>query len=303
MQSRNTLHLQLIVIVLAEQGTFLRASRKLGMSQPSLTRKLSEIEEEIGVRLFDRTTRRLELTKAGRLFVPEAVAALSHAERAWELARHQARIENGPIRIGYSPYIHSVFLPFLQQLHQSAEESPNIVLESAFTLQMVEAVLQGKLHAGVGIGPIVDRDLSIYSIGQEGFCVCISKNHALSRRMTISVKDLHGELVFFVPPSLHPTFYHRVRRYIHDLGVQPVFKEVRARAQGIELVAQGFGMALMPRSTARLSHTGVVFKSLSDRYLKIETVLFTRRDQRHSVHKELIDDLIARLQALKIEVQ
>jgi DNA-binding transcriptional LysR family regulator len=302
MQSKSTLHLQLIVVVLAEQGSVLRAARKLGMSQPSLTRKLSEIEVEIGVRLFDRTTRRLELTKAGELFVPEAVTALSHAERAWELARYQARIENGPLQIGYSPSVHSAFLPFLHKLHQSEGESPNIVLKSACTLEMVDAVLQGKLHAGIGIGPIVDRDLSTYPLGREGFCVCISKNHVLSRRITLAVKDLHGELVFFVPQSLHPAYYHRVRRYIRDLGVEPVFKELRARAQGIELVAQGFGMALMPRSTSHLSHSGVVFKPLTDRFLKIETVLFTRRDQRRSVHQELIDDLIIHLKALKIEV-
>lgn len=303
MQSRNTLHLQLLVVVLAEQGSFLRAARKLGIPQPSLTRKLSQFEEELGVGLFERTTRRLELTKAGRLFVPEAVAALSHAERAWELARHQARIENGPLRIGYSPYIHSAFLPFLQRLHHSSDEAPNIALESALTLQMAEEVLRGKLHAALGIGPIVDRDLLIRPVGQEGFSICIPKNHPLSRKLTVSVSDLHGELLFWVPRALHPAFYRQVRKYIYGLGVQPVFKEVRARVQGIELVAQGFGMALMPRSTAHLSRPGVVFKPLADRYLKIETLLFTRRSQKPIVHQELIDDLVSRLKALKMEIQ
>jgi DNA-binding transcriptional LysR family regulator len=303
MQSRNTLHLQLLVVVLAEQGSFIRAAKKLGIPQSSLTRKLSQLEEELGVGLFERTTRQLELTKAGRLFLPEAVAAMSHAERAWELARHQARIENGPLRIGYSPYIHSAFLPFLQRLHHAMDESPNIALKSALTLQMVEEVLQGKLHAGVGIGPIVDRDLLTHSIGQEGFCVCISKNHPLSRKMTVSISDLHGELLFWVPRALHPAFYSQVRKYIRGLGVQPIFKEVCARTQAIELVAQGFGMALMPRSTAHLSRSGIVFKPLADRYLKIETLLFTRRYQKPLVHQELIDDLVSRLQTLKTEIQ
>lgn len=303
MQSRNTLHLQLLVVVLAEQGNFLRAARKLGIPQPSLTRKVSQLEEELGVGLFERTTRRLALTKAGRLFVPEAVVALNHAERAWELARHQARIENGPLRIGYSPYIHSAFLPFLQRLHHSGDESANIALESALTLQMAEEVLQGKLHAALGIGPIVDRDLLIHSIGQEGFSVCIPRNHALSRKAAISVSDLHGELLFWVPRAFHPAFYRQVRKYIRGLGVQPIFKEVCATAQGIELVAQGFGMALMPRSTAHLSRSGVVFKALADRYLTIETLLFTRRHQKPIAHQELIDDLLSRLKALKMEIQ
>lgn len=303
MQSKNTLYLQLLVVVLAEQGSFIRAARKLGMPQPSLTRKISQLEQELGVGLFERTTRRLELTKAGRLFVPEAVAAMSHAKRAWELARRQSQIENGPLRIGYSPYIQSAFLPFLQRLHHATDESPNLALESALTLQMVEEVLQGKLHAALGIGPIVDRDLLIHSIGQEGFCICIPRNHSLSRKLTVSVSDLHGELLFWVPRAFHPAFYSHVRKYIRGLGVQPIFKEVCATAQGIELVAQGFGMALMPRSTAHLSRSGVVFKPLADRYLKIETLLFTRRYQKPLVHQELIDDLVSRLKTLKTEIQ
>lgn len=303
MQSRNTLHLQHLVVVLAEQGSFIRAAQKLGIPQSSLTRRLSQLEEELGVGLFERTTRRLELTKAGRLFVPDAVIAMSHAERAWELARHQAQIENGPLRIGYSPYIHSAFLPFLQRLHHAADESPNIALESSLTLQLVEEVLQGKLHAAVGVGPIVDRDLLTHPIGREGFCVCMSRNHPLSRKMTVSITDLHGELLFWVPRALHPAFYSQVRAYIRGLGVQPIFKEACTRAQGIELVAQGFGMALMPRSTAHLSRSGVVFKPLADRYLKIETLLFTRRYQKPLVHQELIDDLVSRLQTLKTEIQ
>jgi DNA-binding transcriptional LysR family regulator len=89
--------IQVYVVVLAQEGSFLRAAQKLHTSQPFLTRRIAYLEKSIGAKLFDRTSRRLELTAAGKLFVPEAIASLNHAERAWDLARYQARIESGPL--------------------------------------------------------------------------------------------------------------------------------------------------------------------------------------------------------------
>lgn len=89
---------------------------------------------------------------------------------------------------------------------------------------------------------------------------------------------------------------------IRSVGAAPVFKEVRAEVHAREFAAQGFGLALLPRSAARVSHTGVVFKILTDRYFRIETVLFMRHDQRYGVIKDFVDDLFARLQALKTQI-
>jgi DNA-binding transcriptional LysR family regulator len=232
----------------------------------------------------------------------ESALSLEHAERAWNLARYQAQLENGPIRIGYSPYIHSAFLSLLYRLTTGEEVSSGVLLESASTREMVKRALRGQLHAGLGIRPVDDEELWVRSVGSEGFSVCMPRNHRLAHKADVTVKDLDGELVFWVPASLHPRFYGRVMKYIHSLGVTPVFKEVRGQAHALEFAAQGFGLALLPRSATRVSRTGVVFKALTDRYLGIETVLFMRRDQRYGVVKDFIDDLFIRLQALKIEI-
>jgi DNA-binding transcriptional LysR family regulator len=229
-----------------------------------------------------------------------------HAERAWDLARFQAQIQIGPYRIGYSPYTHSAFLPLLNGLspvrHPPGDEPSGIVLETANTLELVERVLRGKLHAALGVGPLSDRDLWVQRVGQEGFSVCLPRNHRLAQKPGVTAQDLDREMVFWMPRSLQPRFYGRVMKYIASLGVQPLFREVKSEAHALEFVAHGFGLALLPRSAAHITHAGTVFKPLTDRYLGIETVLFMRRDQRYGDLKDLVDDLFSRLLALKIEI-
>jgi LysR family transcriptional regulator, benzoate and cis,cis-muconate-responsive activator of ben and cat genes len=306
MQSRNPLEVNILIVIIAQEGSFIRASKKLGIAPPSLTRRVAWLERNIGVKLFDRSTRNVELTAAGRLFVQESSLSLSHAERAWDLARFQAQIDSGPYRIGYSPYTHSAFLPLLNGLspapHPPGDEPSGIVLETANTLELTERVLRGKLHAALGVGPIVDRDLWVERVGREGFSVCLPRNHRLAQKASVTVHDLDGQTVFWMPRSVQPRFYGTVMKYIGSLGVRPVFKEVRSSTHALEFASHGAGLALFPRSAARLSHAGTAFKPLTDRYLGVETVLFMRRDQRYGMLKEIVDEFLSQLLALKLEI-
>jgi DNA-binding transcriptional LysR family regulator len=177
------------------------------------------------------------------------------------------------------------------------------VLETANTLELVERVLRGRLHAALGVGPIADQDLWVQRAGQEGFSVCLPRNHRLATKVGVTVHDLDGQTVFWMPRSLQPRFYGKVMRYIGSLGVHPVFKEVKGATHALEFAAHGYGVALLPGSaSAHISYSGVVFRPLTDRYLGIETVLFMRQDQRYGKLKEIIDDLYFQLLALKLEI-
>lgn len=209
------------------------------------------------------------------------------------------------IAVGYSPYTHSAFLPLLNGLrpnHPAGDLPAGIVLETANTFELVERVLRGKLHAALGVGPISDEDLWVQRVGREAFSVCLPRNHRLTQKPGLTALDLDREMVFWMPRSLQPRFYGRVMKYIGSLGIQPLFKEVKSEAHALEFVAHGFGLALLPRSASHISHAGTVFRPLTDRYLGIETLLFMRRDQRYGDLKDLVDDLMARLIALKIEI-
>src|SRR6185437_1661897 len=137
MHANISLDAQMYVLVLAREGSIHRAAKLLHITQPSLTRKINKIETELGVRLFQRSPRGLELTQAGRLFIPEAQASMQHAERAWELARREAEIEAGPLRLGCSPGVHLDLSTMLQRWQLRNLDNPRpVLLESAITIEL-----------------------------------------------------------------------------------------------------------------------------------------------------------------------
>jgi LysR family transcriptional regulator, benzoate and cis,cis-muconate-responsive activator of ben and cat genes len=301
------LEMQMYAAVLAEEGSFIRAARRLRISQSNLTRKIAHLEKMVGVKIFERSTRRLGLTATGRFLLPKMQSSLRHAERAWELARYHGRIEAGPIRLGYSPYVHSRLLPKLHRLDISELDGrhigsadatkPGVVLKTAATPELVERVLQGKLDAAIGVCPVEDRDLWIEPLARESFCVCIPKNHDLARHASVPVRDFDGERLFWIPREMHPAFYDSTVEYIRSTGANPVLHEVYPAMQVIDIVAHGFGLALLPGASARLNHMGVVFKPVADRLLQIETVMFARREHLQGKFQDFASVLLSQLRS------
>ena len=313
MLDHSVLQSQIYIAVLAEEGNFSRAAKRLHTAQTFLTKKIAEVERDLRVKIFERSTRRLELTTVGRIVVPEIQLALRHSERAWELARYYARLMHGPIRLGYPLCTHGALVRILHSLDLSQFEAqlvasedtpePRIVLEHSVTPDLIERVLRGKLHASLGVLPIESQELWVEQLVREPFCVCLPKGHALAQRQAIAARDLHGQPLFWIPRDMCPAFYDRTVKYIESTGARPVYHEIGSVAQAIEIAVHGLGIALLPSSTARLSRPGVVFKTVTDRFLQIETALFARRELMHGALQDFILFLASRLQGVKPNVQ
>lgn len=307
------LQAQVYVAIVAEEGSFSRAARRLHTTQSFVTKRIAKLEQTLGTKIFDRSGRRLKLTPAGRALLPEVQRALRHSERAWDLALYSAKINNGLIRLGYSPYANGALLPTLYHLNLSDFEAQNVgaagilephsELESMNTQELIEQVLRGQVQVGLGIQPIQDRDLWVEQVACEAFCVCVPKNHGLAQRASLSLRDLHGELLLWIPRKLHPAFYDQTVEYIEDTGAHPVYQEMGSFMHAIDMASRGFGLALLPRSASRLSHPGVVFKPMADRFLQIQTAMFARRDLMHGALGNFILFLMSQLQSLKLNLQ
>lgn len=109
------------------------------------------------------------------------------------------------------------------------------------------------------------------------------------------VRDLDGEVVFFLPRAIHPELYDQTIQYMESTGARPVLREVLSLSHTMEIVTRNFGVALLPRSASHLSHIGVQFKPVSDKLLSIETALFLRRDQREERNQWLLNSLLTSL--------
>ena len=308
------LQTQVYVAAIAEQGSFSRAAKVLNTSQSFLTRKIGTLEKMLGTKLFERSTRKLALTQAGELLLPEIEKSLRHAERGWHLAHFYMRIWKGPLRIGYSPLINSNTLALLHRLDvsdleksrmSSSREVPEAraVFESATTTELVDRVLCGELHAGVGVMPAQESGLWTETLIREPFSVCIPKNHPLVQRTAISIRDLQGQVLYWIPRRVNPAFYDVVTEYIQSTGAQVVYQEVCSIAQAIEIVSHNIGLALLPRTASYLSRSGVVFKNITDRYLQIETAIFARKDIIKGSLKDLFPFVVSRLRDQNINLR
>jgi LysR family transcriptional regulator, benzoate and cis,cis-muconate-responsive activator of ben and cat genes len=300
------LEMQIYFAAVAEQGSFHRAAKLLNTDPSFLTRKIGRLEKTLGVKLFVRSTRKMILTPAGTLLLPEMQTSLRHAERAWGLAHYHMRLSKGPLRVGYSPLIASHTLLLLYRLDLAELEKgrmgvsldvpePRAVFESATTHKLVDLVLHGDLQAGIGIAPVEESGLWVESLTREPFSICLSRNHPLSHRPGVSIRDLHGQVVFWIARRLNPAFYDLVTKYVESTGAEVVYQEVGSIAQAIELVACGLGLALVPRSASRISYTGILFKDVTDRYLRTETVLFGQKNIVQGPLSEVFRLLLARL--------
>jgi len=260
---------QQFLLLAAQTGSFHKAAKIFGIHSSVLARHIDKLESDLGVKLFERNRNTFSVAGPGRVFVREIQEAMTHTARAWELTRYQARIEQGPFRVGYSAYVHSRLVPVLERLDfsdsvaQSDETignkrsySPNpelrVVLETGSTITLIDHVLCGRLHASFGIHPILEQDLWVKPLTREPFCLCVSKNHRLAKQSSVFAKDMDGEMVFFLPRAMHPGFYDRTLEYIASTGARPVWKEVLWFTHAMEIVAYNFGVALLPRSVARI---------------------------------------------------
>ncbi|MHB8304193.1 MAG: type 2 periplasmic-binding domain-containing protein [Acidobacteriaceae bacterium] len=119
----------------------------------------------------------------------------------------------------------------------------------------------------------------------------------LAKQPSVFAKDLDGEMGFFLPRYVHPGFYDRTLEYIASTGAKPVWKEVLSFTHAMEIVAYNFGVALLPRSVARHSHMGVLFKPITDKLLWIETALFPRQERKDNRVQDLLHALLSELKS------
>src|SRR5919201_5749387 len=151
-------HLRYFVAV-AEELHFGRAAARLNIAQPPLSRQIRDLEREPGAELLERVKRRVQLTPAGRAFLPEARLTLTQAERARRTAQRAARGEIGRIRVGFSEAAtYSAILPDVLAFFRMHLPHIGISLFEMDSLEQAEAFREGRIHLGILSSPPADAE-------------------------------------------------------------------------------------------------------------------------------------------------
>jgi DNA-binding transcriptional LysR family regulator len=291
-------------LVLSEEGNLSRTADRLHTSPSNVGRKVKSLQRNWGVHLFNRSLAGFELTEEGRVFMLEIRRSIEYVQRGFDRAIYQAMRNNRPFRVGHSLYIHSKVLPFLQRQNTPKEGYSHSALQSATTMQLKTRVLRGEVQVGFGVMPIFDRELYVAPVLNEGFSLCISDSHPLRNKVRVAAQEAANERFYWMPRSRHPAFYDRVTGYLRSVGHDlRNLHEARAILEGIDSAAYKSGVALVPQSASRFQRPGVLFKPLTDKLLRIETVLFVRRDQMHGAVREFVDTALGELRSPRTDLQ
>ncbi|UBU15984.1 LysR family transcriptional regulator [Nonomuraea gerenzanensis] len=254
-------------VALAEELNFGRAALREGVRQPPFSQQIGKLEEELGVRLFERTTRQVRLTAAGEAFVAEARTSLAHAELAAEAARRAGRGEAGRLAIGFVGSATNLTLPRVLRRFRARYPGVQVELRELTTAQQAEELRQGLLDVGLLHAPLAGpaaEVLSTRTVARELLLAALPTGHPLAGRTPLPASALAGEAFVLFPRRYGSGLYDQIMAVARAAGFEPVVVQEAVQMQTIVgLVAAGIGVSVVPESVARLRRGDVVFRPLS----------------------------------------
>jgi DNA-binding transcriptional LysR family regulator len=279
-------HLRYFVAV-AEELHFRRAAERLHVAQPAVSEQIRKLEQELGVRLFDRTQRSVALTVSGVALLEEARHVLRHAEVAQQAARSARDHVTMRLRIGYLADSLPSRVP--RALHHLGVAAPRVEvqLETGHPLRLIEELRAQRLHAVVTSLPAPASGLRSTALDHQRAMAVLPSGHPHARNETISLAKLGPERLILLPRDANPAFHNAVMSACHAAGVSPTLSQGGARVEDALLtVAAGAGMALLPESVSeRYATPGVRFVPLDEAAPAIQTAVLTHpEDQNMATH-------------------
>ena len=279
-------------LVLAEELHFRKSADLLYLSQPALSRQIKKLESQLGLKLFDRHNRKVELTTAGAYLKEEWHRHMSDLERTIEHARllHDGR--SGQISIGYVGSAIQKIIPSL--LLQLQKDLPDVIysLEEMDNLDQVESVLSRRVDIGFVRLERVPDSLSRLPLLTEPFCLVVPDNHELTYRRFRKIDQLQEENFILFEKAYSPSYYEKVMQIFDDAGFTPKISHKTIHSSSIyKLVSLGFGISIIPQSLQLKHYQGVRFINLNRINQRTVLSAIWHKDIRNPVMPQLLDYL------------
>ncbi|MDE2344367.1 MAG: LysR family transcriptional regulator [Betaproteobacteria bacterium] len=233
------------IVAVAQTRNFRRAAEKCFVSQPALSTAVQKLEEELGLRIFERSRTEVSITPNGERIVSQAALILEEVERLRLMARQGTDPLMGPLRLGVIHTVGPYLLPdLIAQLHRSAPEMP-LQVEENTTARLEEELRQGALDVAIVALPLGAPALATRPLYSEPFEVVVPKNHRWAGRASISSAELGEEQVLLLP-SVH-CFSTQVVETCPELGVKHALVQQGNSLETLRnMVASGMGITVLP---------------------------------------------------------
>jgi DNA-binding transcriptional LysR family regulator len=263
----------------ARQLHFRRAAEALAVAQPALSRQISQLEGALGAPLFLRSSRRVELTPAGRALAREIEPWLQAMAGLPGRLRAVAEGQVGRVRVAFTGLAMATVLPpILREFHR-LHPGIRVELNESPTSAQLAALQAGEIACGFFHPDAPTPGLRVHLLLRERNGVLLPADHPLASRAALRLRELAATPFILFPRSFNPGFYDHMLAAFARAGVAPrVAEEVWPRANGIGLVRAGMGATFMAPSEARNLPPEVVFRPLQGAAPESRLVLGWRRE-------------------------
>jgi len=270
-------HLRYFVAV-AEELHFGRAALRLHVAQPPLSQQIRALEEELQLRLFHRTSRRVELTAEGRVFLEHARSVLVQTERAAEMARAAGRGEAGRIAIGFVASAVYSFVPTILREFRQSRPRVELYCSEMRSIMQLHALQQRQIDVGFVRAPVREAGLETALLCREPFVVVMPAEHPLAGEARVSLADFAKDTFLFIARDASPVCQEITSEACRDAGFSPrLGQEVGELQTVLALVAAGLGVSLVPESLRHWQRPGVVYRELRTHTRKMPLHLVWRK--------------------------
>ena len=277
------------VVNAAEQRSVLRAGKAIGLSPSAISKRIRAADEIVGSKIFKMTEGGLLLTKRGETFYFEAVQALEHACRAVEKTKAEVLIERKHLLVGHSTCLAPRLLNLLHEIHFDDDPDVHIHHRSGLTLELVQKVLAGTLHAGFGFLPLSHPELLIRQIYEEPLVACVPATHPLATRHTVHIQDLIRAPWIAVAREPFPSAHEEIERSLYGYGVElQVVADAYSPWEAEAYVEHKVGLCLLARSSA-VARPGVGIKPVATRMLVRKSGVFVREDNHDPLLRKFLE--------------
>ena len=267
-------------VTLAEELHFGRAALRLHMTQPPLTQAIAQLERSLGLQLFARTKRSVQLTATGQTLLPQALDLLQRARDLTVLAQAAAEGEAGRLKLAFVSTVGYALLPQWVMAFRQAFPSVQLELLEATGDVQLQALERKEMDAGfmlhaAGFAP---AGLQRMLVASEPMVLALPEQHALASKKRLLLKDLWQTPLVTFPRRIAPSLFDAVFGMYHAAAQLPVVAQEAIQMQTIvNLVSAGLGVAWVPASVRQFQRTGVVYRAVQGAVPLCETSLVWMR--------------------------
>ena len=277
-------------VAVAEELHFARAAARLDLAQSPLSRQIRGLELELGVQLFERSTRSVALTSAGQVLLREARLTLAQADRAVAATQQAQRGEVGELRLGFVTSAVYDVLPRLLLAYRVRFPEVEITPRHMNVNEQLAALQERRLHAGIVRAPVQGRRFATELLREDPIVLALPRAHPLATRETLQIRDLEDEHFIFLRRTSWSGFHDEVISMCRRAGFSPrITEETNDMVNLLGLVASGVGVGFAPASAHQLRSEAVVWRPIEDATASVDVLLAWNREETSPLLPGLLD--------------